>query len=420
VIRGGPLPRFRLYTRPALYAEVARELASPGRGEEAWRQLEAAIAARTGLPHALCVPRARAGIYLALSSLIEPGQKVILSPYTIHEVVNMVVCAGGVPVFADVERHTCNLDPRAARDLLDGETGAVLVTHLHGLAADLEGLAATCRERGVALVEDCAQALGTRLHGRPVGSFGDAGILSFGTYKNATSFLGGMLVTPHARVRERAEARLAEWPLQPLGPWLREAGLALATDLVTWPPLFRHLTFPLFRYGYLHDVELLNKRVRVEDDPRLRREYPEAWSVRMRPAQARMALGQLAGVERDGSTRAAFARRYHEGLADLPDLLLPPLREDGSHTYSYYPIQFADRHALVRFLMQRGCDLAVQHLRNCADLPCFADFRRDCPNARATASATVLLPTYPRYGQRDVARNVAAIRAFFGRGSGGA
>jgi dTDP-4-amino-4,6-dideoxygalactose transaminase len=416
----GPLPRFRLYTRPALYAEVAREIAAPGRGEEAQRRLEAAIASLSGVSHALCVPRARAGIYLALRALIAPGQKVILSPYTIHEVVNMVLCAGGVPVFADVERRTCNLDPRAALDLLDGETGAVLVTHLHGLAAEVEPLAAACRARGVALVEDCAQALGTRLRGRPVGSFGDAGILSFGTYKNVTSFLGGMLVTPHARVRERAAALLENWRPQPLGPWLREAALALATDLVTWPPLFRRVTFPLFRYGYLHEVELLNKRVRVEDDPRLRREYPAAWSARMRPAQARMALAQLARVERDAAARAALARRYHEGLADLPELLLPPLREDGSHTYSYYPIQFADRHALVRFLMQRGCDLAVQHLRNCADLPCFAELRRDCPNARAAASATILLPSYPRYGEEDVARNVAAIRAFFGRGRGGA
>ena len=331
----------------------------------------------------------------------------------------MVLCAGGVPVFADIERRSCNLDPQAAQGLLDAETGAVLVTHLHGLAADLEPLVAACRARGVALVEDCAQAFGTRLHGRPVGSFGDAGILSFGTYKNATSFLGGMLLTPHARVRERAEGALAAWPLQPLRPWLREVALALATDLVTWPPLFRRVTFPLVRSGYLHDGELLYKRVRVEDDPRLRREYPQAWSVRMRSAQARMLLRQLDSIQRDGATRVAFARRYHEGLADLEELLLPPLREDGSHGYSYYPIQVPDRTALVRFLMQRGCDLAAQHLRNCADLPCFADFRRDCPNARATAAATVLLPTYPRYGTLDVERNVAAIRAFFGRVRGG-
>jgi dTDP-4-amino-4,6-dideoxygalactose transaminase len=121
-------------------------------------------------------------------------------------------------------------------------------------------------------------------------------------------------------------------------------------------------------------------------------------------------------VDDNSQRRIAFAHQYHDGLADLDDeLILPPLRSDGSHTYTYYPVQFRDRHALVRHLMKEGCDLAVQHLKNCADMECFADFRRECVNARATASEAILLPTYPRYGRDDVARNINAIRTFFGR-----
>ena len=95
--------------------------------------------------------------------------------------------------------------------------------------------------------------------------------------------------------------------------------------------------------------------------------------------------------------------------------MLPPFRDDGSHGYSYYPIQCDDRTALLRSLMSDGRDLAAQHLKNCADLPCFAEWARDCPNARATADATLLLPTYPRYGVEDVERNIRAIRHFFGK-----
>src|SRR5262249_61904620 len=98
--------------------------------------------------------------------------------------------------------------------------------------------------------------------------------------------------------------------------------------------------------------------------------------------------------------------------ATRDDATWPPFREDGSHTYTYYPIQFEDRHALVRHLMRRGCDVAPQHLKNCADLSSFKEFARDCPNARATASQTILLPTYPRYQREDVMRNVQAIRIF--------
>ncbi len=415
----GPLPRFRLYTDPGLWAGAARSLllGASLRGDAVAR-LELALAREQGLPHALAMPRARAGIYWALRGLIQPGQKVVLSPYTIHEVVNMVICAGGEPVFADIERATCNLDPRRALERLDdGDVGAVLVTHLHGLAMELGELAPACRARGIALVEDCAQAFGSLApDGRPVGAAGDAGILSFGSYKNLTSFTGGALLTPRAELAEWVAKEQAALPPQPLGPWLREARLALATDLATWPPLFAALTFPLFRLGYLREIELLNKRVRVEDDPQLRREFPELYACRMRPLQAELLLRRIARVRADLRARVAFAQRYHEGLRDLPELRLAPLRGDGTHGYSYFPIQFEERHALIRHLMLRRCDLAAQHLKNCADLDCFAPWRRECPQARATARALILLPTYPRYSLRDVDRNIAAIREFLGRG----
>ena len=60
-------------------------------------------------------------------------------------------------------------------------------------------------------------------------------------------------------------------------------------------------------------------------------------------------------------------------------------------------------------------DMGAQHLHNCADLECFSEFHRDCPNARRTARSVILLPTYPRYSRLDVERNIASIRRYFGR-----
>ncbi len=412
----GPLPRFRIYTTPATYMTVAREalLGRSNRGE-AVAQLEQAVRTRMGTGFAVSMPQARVGIFLAIRALIRPGQKVVLSPYTIHEVVNMVICAGGIPVFCDIDRRTCNLDPAEAERVMDGDTGAVLVTHLHGLALDICRLAKVCRTNRVALVEDAAQAFGTLLNGRPVGTFGDAGIYSFGMYKNLNMFYGGMLVTPHQALYKRLAAEIAGFPPEHLKKYLTKVKDAAMADLATFPPLFRTVTFPLFRFGYLRDIEALNKRVRVEDNPQAKRVLPSSYLCQMRPLQARIGLRALPSVDENSQRRIAFAHQYHEGLADLDELILPPLRSDGSHTYTYYPIQYRDRHALVRHLMNKGCDLAVQHLKNCADMECFADFRRECPNARATANETILLPAYPRYSRNDVARNIDAIRSFFGR-----
>ena len=145
-----PNPRTRLYTTPSLYTQALAEVAS-GR---AWRgddveRLERAAAAWLGADYALAVPMARVGIYLTVKALIRPGQKVVMSPYTIADVVNMVVCAGGVPVFADVEPNTCNIAAEQVERLVDADTGLVLATHFYGLACDVERIAACCRRRGV-------------------------------------------------------------------------------------------------------------------------------------------------------------------------------------------------------------------------------------------------------------------------------
>jgi perosamine synthetase len=409
-----PQPRYRLYDDPGTYATIASELAT-GRWSsgDACQELEKSLAS-LGAPHAVLTPRARVAIHLAVKALIRPGQKVVLSPYTIADVVNMVVAAGGVPVFADIERETCNVDPAEIEKLVDRDTGAVMITHLHGLACDMDVIPRICAERGVPLIEDAAQAFGARFAGRALGTFGDAGIFSFGKYKNVNAFLGGVITTRRADLAESARAALAAWPLQDVRGYGSEALHGLATDLATWPPLFRAFTFWVFRFAFLQELSILNRQVSFDVDPELRHELPEHYRRRMTPLQARLVLRQLARVDDHTRERVERAKLYHDGLADVRELLIAPLRTDFSHMYTYFPIQADDRNALLRHLMRRGRDVAGQHIKNCADFPAFEAWHRDCPNARKTANAVVLLPTYPRYSLREAEANVRVIREYFG------
>lgn len=410
-----PLPRYRIYTNARTYGAIAGELLGRRwlRGNSC-REFEEAVE-KLGFGNSVCTDRAREAIFLAVRSLVRPGRKVILSPYTISDVINMVICAGGVPVFADIERETCNIDPSAIERLIDDETGAVMVTHLHGLSCDMERITAICRERGVPLIEDAAQAFGARFKERPVASFGVAGIFSFGMYKNVNSFLGGMLVTPDEKLAARFRDELQAFPPREIGDYLMEALKGFITDIATYPPLFQGITFPAFRFGFLHDVGVLNRQVSVDLDPQIKCRIPEKYLRRMTPMQARLLLRQLPEVDNHIRARIRAAASYHEGLHDLPEVLLPPMRTDFSHTYTYYPIQVNDRHALLCYMMRGRRDVAAQHLKNCADLPCFSEYRRDCPNARITAQSVVLLPTYPRYASGEVEQNIRLIRSFFGQ-----
>jgi len=414
-----PMPRFRLYTRASDYAHFLRDLLA-GRltsGDDNER-LEHAIASWCGVPYAVCVPQGRVGVYLAVKLSIKPGQKVILSPYTIADVISMVICAGGVPVFADIDRCTTNIGAEDVERLIDEGTGAVMVTHLHGMACDVERIAAICKARNIPLIEDAAQSFGATVGGRVVGSFGEIGVFSFGMYKNVTAFYGGIVVTHNEAVYKAMKTDLQRVPYMPLGMLFAKVVKGLVTDLATTPALFKALVYWLFRFGYLHDVRAINRLVTVELDAARKSALPEIYLRRFLPVQARMVLRQLARVESDAAVRIRYARLYHEGLRDLPGLITPPFRDDGSHVYNYVPIQYHDRAALVRWVMQHRRDMAVQHLKNCASLPAFASEYRDCPNAELTAAQTILLPNYPEYGEEDVRRNIAVIRRFFESGPG--
>jgi dTDP-4-amino-4,6-dideoxygalactose transaminase len=277
----------------------------------------------------------------------------------------------------------------------------------------MPAIAATCRAQGVALLEDTSQSFGARIGDKRVGTFGDAGIYSFGMAKNVNSLYGGLVVTDRADLAETLAQDLRSLPYTESSLLLRRAAFCLTGDIITWPPIFRAATYWAFRYGYLHGVEALNKRVRGEDAPTLKETIPDSYLRRMTPMQARLLVPQLREVDRLTAIRVGYARIYHEGLAGIPEILTPPLREDGSHVYLNYAIQHADRHALLRYLMTHGRDLTVQHMGNNADYECFRAYARGCPNARATANEVLLLPTYPGYGEAEVRKNVALIQRYF-------
>ncbi|MCZ8121920.1 MAG: DegT/DnrJ/EryC1/StrS family aminotransferase [Magnetospirillum sp.] len=407
--------RLRLYGTPWNFLAIARDMLFGrfARGGEV-EALESYVANFVRMPHAIAMPTARAGIYAAIKALIRPGQAVVLCPYTIVDVVNMVICAGGRPVFADSEPDGYNIDPKAVARLLDTtpDVGAVMVTHFYGELCAVEEIAALCRARGVPLIEDAAQAYGAASSGVRAGAFGDVGIFSFGLYKNVNAIYGGMAVVRDDEVARRVRAEIADWPVQPTGGFLPKLVKAAVVDALTRPLLFKLFAFRLFRFAYLRDVKPIANQLRVDFAPEIKRELPASYKIRMSPAQARAILRQLDAVDARSATRIANAKRYHDGLEGLP-IVRPKLRADGSSIYTYYCPAVADRPDFVRFLQARGRDAAENYHRNCADLPIFADYAADCPNARKMSERLVYLPSYPGLRAEDIDATTRAIRAYF-------
>lgn len=411
-----PQPRSRLYTSASSYAK-GLPAAALGIGYDSGNisKLEHELNRLAPDGQVIAVPMARVGIYLLLKNLIRKGQKVILSPYTISDVVNMVICAGGVPLFADIEEGGgCNIDADVVLDLLDNEdnVGAVLVTHFYGLVCNLRPILEACRSKGIPVVEDAAQAFGAKYEGKPAGTIADAGVFSFGLLKNVTGFLGGAVMTRDHKLADGIRAELAKFPLAPRHPLLKKMISGLMFDVATMPLVFDAGVYWLFRYAYLHRIDFFNNKLETDSTPVAYSDFPARYGVRMSGVQAEIIMPQLLHYEAETREQIDKARIYDQGFADVPQVVRPPLRQDGSHIYFYYSIQVEERDRLGRFMTERLRDVQISHHRNCASLPCFAAYYRDCPNAERASQRVIYLPTYPGYRDDQVNANVESIRAF--------
>lgn len=183
-------------------------------------RFEKACAELTGAPHAVSVACGTAGLHTALMAVgVGPGDEVLVPDLTFVAPAYAVRYCGAFPVFIDVDPKTWQIDPLAVERFLAEEcelrggacvnrrsgrpVKALVPVHLLGSACDIERLVGAARRSGLKVVEDAAEGVGTRIGSRHVGTFGDAGVLSFNGNKIATAGGGGMIVTSDAALAKR-------------------------------------------------------------------------------------------------------------------------------------------------------------------------------------------------------------------------
>ncbi|MFN3648361.1 MAG: DegT/DnrJ/EryC1/StrS family aminotransferase [Armatimonadota bacterium] len=211
----------------------------------ALQQAQYAVPCTNGT-HALEIAMRAAGV--------RAGDEVITTPYTFIATASSIVQVNAVPIFADIEPDTLNLDPAAAEAAITERTRAIVAVHVAGCPADLDALSEIARRHNLALIEDAAQAHLAEWNGRRVGAIGNAGTFSFQASKNLNAGEGGIVVTNDEETFERA------WSLSNCGR-VREGG---------W---YEHrMLSGNFRMTELQAALLLSQARRLEEQTRRRNE----------------------------------------------------------------------------------------------------------------------------------------------------
>jgi perosamine synthetase len=167
-------------------------------------RFEHAVAEATGAAHAIAVCNGTVALHLALHVLgLGPGDEVIVPSFTYIASVNTIAQTGAKPVFAESRRSDWLIDVEDVERRITSRTKAILPVHLYGHACDMPALQAVAARHGIAIIEDAAEALGTTLSGKHVGTFGDVGTFSFFGNKTITTGEGGMVITNDAGLAKR-------------------------------------------------------------------------------------------------------------------------------------------------------------------------------------------------------------------------
>ena len=234
-VRQEPFARFPAFDETELAA--LREVLESG----VWggynpkvKEFEAAFATFQGCKYGLTAVNGTVTLETALQACgVGPGDEVIVPPISFVATATAVLRVGAVPVFADVDGTTVNIDPEKIGEAVTDRTRAIIPVHFAGQPADLDAIMSIAERRGLAVIEDCAHAHGASWKGRPVGGFGDFGSFSFQASKNLTAGEGGFLTTNSEELDELARS-ICNQGRRTGGAWYEHVRLGTNYRMTGW------------------------------------------------------------------------------------------------------------------------------------------------------------------------------------------
>lgn len=167
-------------------------------------RLEREVAELLDVQYAVAVTSGTAALYLALKAHgIGPGDEVIVPDTTFIATANAVVMAGATPYLVDIDRQTLNIDPLQIEKAISSKTKAIIPVHVSGRLADMQSIMAIAQKHKLTVIEDAAEAFGSKKDGKAAGTYGQMGCFSFSPNKTITTGQGGMVVTNDSQIHQR-------------------------------------------------------------------------------------------------------------------------------------------------------------------------------------------------------------------------
>lgn len=283
------------------------------------KQFESSFAKRLGMKHGYACSSGTAALHTAIAAVDpEPGDEIITTSITDMGGLTPIIYQGAIPVFADVDPDTYNVTAATIEKVISEKTKAIMVTHLFGNPCDMDPIVKLAKEKGIPIIEDCAQAFGSMYNGKPIGTLGDIACFSMQQGKHITTGEGGVVVSNDENLARRS------------------------------------FLFINKAWGY------------GDENPD---HYFVALNYRMNELTGAVALAQLDKLDDSVSSRIATANQMTELMSKVDGVAAPTILPSSTHTYWKYCLNVDENvipggtDALAAALKQRGVWSAPRYIR---------------------------------------------------------
>lgn len=332
------------------------------------KKIESDIATYSNVSHGIGVGNGSDAIHIALQAAdVVEGDEVITTAFTFFATGGAIVRAGATPVFVDIDPITFNIDPSKIEAAITEKTKAIVPVHLYGQIADMEAIKEIADRFNLVVIEDAAQAIGSKQNGKTVGELGTAATYSFFPTKNLGAYGdGGMIVTNNDELAEKARV-------------VRVHG--------SKPKYYHHVLGYNSRLDEMQAAILNVKLPHLDDWSNMRRECA-----------------------------AVYTKLINEKLSTL---VQTPIEKEGNyHVFHQYTLRVPRRDELQAFLKEQGVTTMIYYPLPLHIQPVFKDLGYkdgDLPETEKAAKEALSLPMYPELPREHQAYIVERIEEFYNK-----
>ena len=336
-------------------------------------EFEKEIADYCGAKYAVAVSNGTAALHAACAAAgISPGDEAVVTPLTFAATANAVVYCGGIPIFADIQKNSLNIDPQQITDRITPRTRAILPVDFAGYPVDIESIKNIAQHQNLVIIEDACHALGAEYKGQKIGCLADMTVFSFHPVKHITTGEGGMVLTDNEDFYRKLQT-------------FRHHGIVKDNPS---------------RGAWHYDI------------------YQPGYNFRITDFQCALGISQMKKLEAFITRRREIAAEYDQAFSHIPEIITPQVDSYVKHAYHIYIIQLrleylrSDRKEVFEALRAENIGVNVHYMPIHLH-PFYQKYfgykPGDYPRAEEYYSRAITLPIFPAMTIQDVKDVIKAV-----------